>query len=97
MKNTTESSLQNDILENTNIQLNDINIDTIKPLTTLNEMESFQSLNEKGKKTIADGRKLFVKILRGQDSRFIVITGPLLYSRHRFGERICNKIKKIVR
>ena len=95
MKNTTESSLQNDILENTNIQLNDINIDTIKPLTTLNEMEAFQSLNEKGKKTIADGRKLFVKILRGQDSRFIVITGPCSIHDIDSAKEYATKLKKL--
>ena len=57
-------------------QLHDINIQSIQPLTSPREFIEKYPVTPRVAQLVADGREQIARILRGEDERMLMITGP---------------------
>src|SRR5690606_18041844 len=54
----------------------DLNVRLTQPLIPPEELEARVPIGERARATVIDGRRAVQAVLRGEDSRLLVITGP---------------------
>lgn len=64
------------IMKKTDTAVNNINIRGYEELVTIEEIRKRVPMTDKAMDTIVQGRDDFIRVLRGEDSRFAVVAGP---------------------
>lgn len=76
-------------------QLHNINIQEIHPLPSPADYQSKLPVSEAIRSTVTEGRKAISKILSGEDSRMLVITGPCSIHDTEAGLEYAGRLKEI--
>jgi 3-deoxy-7-phosphoheptulonate synthase len=76
-------------------QLSDVNIQSIQPLASPREFLEKFPVTTKTAQLVADGREQVARILRGEDDRMLMITGPCSLHDVEAGYEYAKRLKKL--